>query len=214
MAGDLRHGGQLGTVNTRPVSIDVDLAGRVHVAWWPSTATCPRSCIAYRRRDPLGSEPTIFYPIPFTASVLLPLVVAANEAGSGWIVWQEHGAASNIRAVPLVSAPPFSRTGSRRIGGHRRIAILVRRGCIRPGARFVHRLAVSGRDAGVRILSVRFFFDAGQLPRVDRRAPYRVTYRLSFPPLSRHVAVARVAYRTSGHTHKTTVGRMIVMCPS
>lgn len=64
MAGDLRHGGQLGTVNTRPVSIDVDLAGRVHVAWWPSTATCPRSCIAYRRRDPGGSEPTISYPIP------------------------------------------------------------------------------------------------------------------------------------------------------
>jgi hypothetical protein len=206
-------GGQLGTASNRPIAIDVDLAGRVHVAWWPSTATCPRSCIAYRRRDSRGLGPAIFYPIPFTASTLLPLVVAANERGSGWIVWQDHGQAGDIRAVPLVSAPPFSRTGSRAIG-QRRISIPVRRGCIRPGARFVHRLLVSGRRAGAQIVSVRFFFDADQLPRVDRKAPYRITYRLSFPPLSRHVAVARVAYRTSGHTHTTTVGRIIVMCPA
>ncbi|MGZ8634141.1 MAG: hypothetical protein ACXWZZ_09860 [Solirubrobacteraceae bacterium] len=138
MAGDLRHGGQLGTVNTRPVSIDVDLAGRVHVAWWPSTATCPRSCIAYRRRDPGGSHPTIFYPSP------------------------------SPRRCSCRSWSP--RTSAAAAGSSRRITA--------------------------------------------RRATLRVTYRLGFPPLSRHVAVARVAYRTGGHSHTTTVGRMIVMCPT
>jgi hypothetical protein len=142
-------------------------------------------------------------------------VVAANEAGSGWIVWQNHySSGGDILAVPLVAAPRFSRTGSRVIGRHPRITIPARRGCIRSGARFVHRLVVSGRRSAVGIVSVRFFFDAGQLPRVDRTAPYRATYRPRFAPLSRHVAVARVAYRANGHTHTTTVGRMIVMCPA
>jgi hypothetical protein len=76
-----------------------------------------------------------------------------------------------------------------------------------------HRLVLDGRRAGVRIVSVRFFFDDGQLARVDRIAPYRVTYHLTFPPLSRHVAAARVTYPFAGKIRHTTIGRMIVMCP-
>jgi hypothetical protein len=115
--------------------------------------------------------------------------------------------------VPLVTPPRYSRTGSRVLGHHRRITLPARRGCIRPGSRFVHHLDLSGLRAGVRIASVRFFFDDGQLARVDHHAPYRVTYRLTFPALSRHVAAARVTYRSGGRLRHATIGRMIVMCP-
>ena len=61
---------------------------------------------------------------------------------------------------------------------------------------------------------MRFFFDGGLLARRDRRAPYRATYRLAFPAAGRHVAAATITYRKGGRTHRATVGRMIVMCPS
>jgi hypothetical protein len=59
----------------------------------------------------------------------------------------------------------------------------------------VHRLLVPGRRRGLRIRSVRFFFDDGKLPRVDRHAPYRVSYRLPFGAAERHVARATIRYR-------------------
>jgi hypothetical protein len=65
----------------------------------------------------------------------------------------------------------------------------------------------------VRIASVRFSFDGGQLARTDHHAPYRVVYRLGFPAGTRHVAEARVTYRLAGRTRHTSVGRAIVMCP-
>jgi hypothetical protein len=61
---------------------------------------------------------------------------------------------------------------------------------------------------------VRFFFDAGQPARTDRRPPYRISFTLPFAPGSRHVASAIVRYRLPGSrkVRKARVGRTFVMC--
>jgi hypothetical protein len=196
-----------------PWDLEVDLAGRVHVTWEVPNSLCSSFlCILYRRSEPSGFGPTFVYPLGRTTDFAAKsLVAAANSGGSGWIVWDDEG--GRIRAVPLVTPPRYSRTGSRVLGHHRRVTGPARSGCIRRGAPFVHRLVLDGRRAGVRIVSVRFFFDNGQLARVDRHEPYRVTYHLGFAPLSRHVAAARVTYRSGRTVRHTTIGRMIVMCP-
>jgi hypothetical protein len=212
-------GGDVGpSPGSGAVDLLADLAGRVHAAWQPPPSYCGASvCFAYRRSEPYGFGPTFIYPVaPTGGSPPDSLVLAANAGGSGWAVWNDRALSNqgNVRAAALATPPRYSRTGSVVLGKRRRVTIPTRRGCIRPGARFVHRLDVSGLRGGVRIVSVRFFFDDGQLPRTDRRAPYRVTYRLAFPALSRHVAAARVTYRSRGRLHRTTIGRMIVMCPA
>jgi hypothetical protein len=81
------------------------------------------------------------------------------------------------------------------------------------GGVFVHRLRIDGRR-GARIVSVRFFFDAGQPARTDHRAPFRISFRLAFAPGSRHVAAAVVRYRLPGERRVRSVrlGRTFVMC--
>jgi hypothetical protein len=211
-------GGDVGqSTGSGPSDLSVDLAGRVHVAWLPGTNACGAVCFAYRRSEPYGFGPTFYYPIGRAGSPTPDaLAIAANAGGSGWIVYNDRALGAgggHLFAVPLVTPPRYSRTGSRVLGHHRRITLPARRGCIRTGSRFVHHLDLSGLRGGVRIVSVRFFFDDGQLARIDRHAPYRVTYRLTFPALSRHVAAARVTYRSGGRLRTATIGRMIVMCP-
>jgi hypothetical protein len=211
-------GGDVGhSIGSGVSDLTVDLAGRVHVAWLPGIDACNAMCFAYRRSEPYGFGPTFYYPIgPPRSPTPDSLLIAANAGGSGWIVYDDRALGAgggHLFAVPLVTPPRYSRTGSRVLGHHRRITLPARRGCIRSGSRFVHHLDLSGLRGGVRIVSVRFFFDDGQLARVDRHAPYRVTYRLTFPALSRHVAAARVTYRSGGRLRTTTIGRMIVMCP-
>ena len=208
-------GGEVGDNPLPPRDLNVDLAGRVHVAWVPPANQCgPAVCIAYRRSEPYGFGPTFTYPLAHRSEGMpSSLVVAPNAGGSGWVVWG-HEAGSNLRAAPLVTPPRYSRTGSLVLGKRRRITLPARRGCIPSGSRFVHHADLSGLHGDVRIVSVRFFFDNGQLARVDHRAPYRVTYKLTFAPLSRHVAAARVTYRSRGKLRHATIGRMIVMCPA
>jgi hypothetical protein len=136
--------------------------------------------------------------------------VAANSGGSGWLVWDDLS--DRVRAVPLVTPPRGSRVGSRRIG-RRRVTVPDFYGCVPSGGVFVHRLKVDGRR-GAQILSVRFFFDAGQPARTDRRAPYRISFTLAFAPGTRHVAAAVVRYRLPGSRKVRTarVGRTFVMC--
>ena len=95
----------------------------------------------------------------------------------------------------------------------RRVTVPDFYGCVPSGGVFVHRLKVDGRR-GAQILSVRFFFDAGQPARTDRRAPYRLKFTLPFAPGSRHVASAVVRYRLPGSRKVRTarVGRTFVMC--
>jgi hypothetical protein len=102
--------------------------------------------------------------------------------------------------------------GSRRIG-RRRVSVPDVYGCVPSGGVFVHRLKVDGRR-GAQILSVRFFFDAGQPSRTDHRAPFRLRFRLTFPPGSRHVAAAVVRYRLPGErrVRSVRIGRTFVMC--
>jgi hypothetical protein len=211
-------GGDVGqSIGSGAADLSVDLAGRVHVAWLPGSEACGAVCFAYRRSEPYGFGPTFYYPVaPRGSSDPSTLVIAANAGGSGWIVYDDRALGAgggHLFAVPLVTPPRYSRTGSRVLGHRRRITLPARRGCIRPGSKFVHHLDLSGRRSDVRIVSVRFFFDDNQLVRVDRHAPYRVTYRLIFPALSRHVAAARVTYRSRGRLRHATIGRMIVMCP-
>jgi hypothetical protein len=125
-------------------------------------------------------------------------------------VWDDLSA--RVRAVPLVTPPLGSRVGSRRIG-HRRVTIPDFYGCVPTGGTFTHRLRVDGRP-GTRIVSVRFFFDAGQPSRTDHRAPFRLRFRLTFPPGSRHVAAAVVRYRLPGErrVRSVRIGRTFVMC--
>ncbi|HEY7620348.1 MAG TPA: hypothetical protein VH834_11275, partial [Solirubrobacteraceae bacterium] len=161
-------GGDVGPVLLNPpADIAVDLAGRVHVAFLAPHALCgPSVCLAYRRSEPRGLGPTFIYPVAKPGGVTpFSITVAPNAGGSGWIVWDDRslGYTGNVNAVPLVTPPRYSRTGSRVLGHHRRITLPVRRGCIRPGSRFVHRADLSGLRRGVRIVSVRFFFDDGQL---------------------------------------------------
>ena len=136
--------------------------------------------------------------------------IAANSGGSGWLVWDDL--AGRIRAVPLVTPPLGSRVGSRRIG-HLRVTVPDFYGCVKPGGRFVHRLRVDGRR-GTTIVSVLFFFDAGQPARTDRHAPWRTTFRLTFPSGTRHVAGAIVRYRLPGRqtVRSARIGRTFVMC--
>jgi hypothetical protein len=211
-------GGDVGqSIGSGAADLSVDLAGRVHVAWLPGSEACGAVCFAYRRSEPYGFGPTFYYPVArLGSSDPSTLVVAANAGGSGWIVYDDRALGAgggHLFAVPLVTPPRYSRTGSSVLGHRRRITLPARRGCIRTGSKFVHHLDLSGLRGNVRIVSVRFFFDNGQLARVDHRAPYRVTYHLTFPALSRHVAAARVTYRSNGRLRHTTIGRMIVMCP-
>ena len=105
-----------------------------------------------------------------------------------------------------------SRVGSRRIGSLR-VTIADFYGCVPSGGRFVHRLRLDGRR-GTTIVSVRFFFDAGQPARIDHRAPWRTSFRLTFAPGTRHVAAAIVRYRLPGRRtlHSARIGRTFVMC--
>jgi hypothetical protein len=212
-------GGDVGpSPGSGTVALQADLAGRVHAAWLPPPSYCGASvCFAYRRSEPYGFGPTFVYPVaPLGGSPPDTLVLAANAGGSGWAVWSDRALSNqgNVRAAALATPPRYSRTGSVVLGHRRRVTLPTRRGCIRPGARFVHRLDLSGLRGGVRPASVRFFFDDGLLPHTDHRAPYRVTYQLPFPALSRHVAAARVTYRSRGRLRHATIGRMIVMCPA
>ena len=77
----------------------------------------------------------------------------------------------------------------------------------------MHRLRVDGRR-GTTIVSVRFFFDAGQPARIDHRAPWRTSFRLAFAPGTRHVAGAIVRYRLLGSrtVRSARIGRTFVMC--
>jgi len=197
---------------TNDLALDVDLAGRLHAAWGVAPRACRgQHCIVYRRTDRRGFGPPIVYPIGTApGDVQRRFGIAANGGGSGWIVWGTHS--NRIRAVALVTPPLGSRVGSRRIG-RRRVTIPDFYGCVPSGGTFVHSVRVDGRR-GAQILSVRFFFDAGQPARTDRRAPYSLRFRLTFPPGSRHVAGAVVRYRVPGRkgVRSVRLGRTFVMC--
>jgi hypothetical protein len=201
-----------GSQDTNLVALDVDLAGRLHAAWPLRGPACGgQQCIVYRRTDRNGFGPPIVYPLGAgDPNAVLRFALAANAGGSGWLVWSDLS--DRIRAVPLVTPPLGSRVGSKRIG-RRRVTIPDFYGCVPSGGRFVHRLDVDGRR-GAQILSVRFFFDGGQPARTDRRAPWRVTFTLPFPPGTRHVAGAIVRYRLPGRrtVHSVRIGRTFVMC--
>jgi hypothetical protein len=208
-----RAGQQVGQgQDTNVVSLDVDLAGRLHAAWPLSQRDCGgHLCLVYRRTDRKGFMAPIVYPVgAANADTVQHFVVAANSGGSGWLVWDDL--AARVRAVPLVTPPRGSRVGSRRIG-RRRASIPDFYGCVPTGGTFVHRLRVDGRP-GARIVSVTFFFDAGQPSRTDHRAPWRLPFRLDFPPGSRHVAAAIVHYRLPGErrVRAVRIGRTFVMC--
>ena len=192
-----------------------DAGGRLH-AVWDQYQLCGtrRHCLIYRRNEPRGFGPPVVYPLPAGLNEPRAIAIAANAGGSGWIVWSDGvaGASGADFATPLVTPPRGSRVGSKRIQ-RRRVTVPAHNGCIPPGGRFVHRLLVSGRRAGVRIRSVRFSFDDGALARIDRRPPFRVVYRLPFAAGTRHVARAEVTYRSGRRTRTTSVGRMIVICP-
>jgi hypothetical protein len=201
-----------GSQDTNTVALDVDFAGRLHAAWPLGKAACGGTqCIIYRRTDRNGFMAPVVYPIgPALGDTMLRFSVAANAGGSGWLVWNDLS--DRIRAVPLVTPPLGSRVGSKRIG-RRRVTIPDFYGCVPSGGRFVHRLRVDGRR-GAQIVSVRFFFNAGQPTRTDHRAPWRVTFTLPFPAGSRHVAAAIVRYRLpgSGRLRSVRIGRTFVMC--
>jgi hypothetical protein len=208
-----RSGGSVGQAQPTPlVALDVDLAGRLHAAWPLTQPACGgRLCIVYRRTDRNGFGPPIVYPVgQAAADTVQRFTIAANSGGSGWLVWDDLS--DRVRAVALVTPPRGSRVGSRRIG-RRRVTIPDFYGCVPTGGVFVHRLRVDGRR-GARIVSVRFFFDAGQPARTDHRAPFRLAFRLGFPPGSRHVAAAIVRYRLPGErrVRSVRVGRTFVMC--
>jgi hypothetical protein len=208
-----RAGQEVGqSQDTNVVALDVDLAGRLHAAWPLSQRDCGgHLCIVYRRTDRRGFMAPIVYPVgAATADTVQHFAVAANSGGSGWLVWDDLSA--RVRAVPLVTPPLGSRVGSRRIG-HRRVTIPDFYGCVPTGGTFTHRLRVDGRP-GTRIVSVRFFFDAGQPSRTDHRGPFRLRFRLTFPPGSRHVAAAVVRYRLPGErrVRSVRIGRTFVMC--
>jgi hypothetical protein len=208
-----RAGQQVGQgQDTNVVSLDVDLAGRLHTAWPLSQSDCGgHLCLVYRRTDRRGFMAPIVYPVgASTADTVQHFAIAANSGGSGWLVWDDLSA--RVRAVPLVTPPLGARVGSKRIG-RRRVSVPDFYGCVPTGGTFVHRLRVDGRP-GTRILSVRFFFDAGQPSRTDHRAPYRLRFTLAFPPGSRHVAGALVRYRLPGErrVRSARIGRTFVMC--
>lgn len=194
------------------LALDVDLAGRLHAAWPLGRQACGgQQCIVYRRTDRRGFGPPIVYPLgPALGDVMKRFSVAANSGGSGWLVWDDLS--DRIRAVPLVTPPLGSRVGSRRIGSLR-VTIPDFYGCVASGGRFVHRLRLDGRR-GTTIASVRFFFDAGQPARIDHRAPWRTSFRLTFAPGTRHVAAAIVRYRLPGQRtlRSARIGRTFVMC--
>jgi hypothetical protein len=200
------------SAGSNDLALDVDLAGRLHAAWELAPRACRgQHCLVYRRTDRRGFGPPIVYPIGSAAGDLQRrFAIAANSGGSGWIVWGTQ--ARRIRAVALVTPPLGSRVGSRRIGS-RRVTVPDFYGCVPSGGTFVHRLRLDGRR-GAQIVSVRFFFDAGQPARTDRRAPYSLRFRLTFPPGSRHVAGAIVRYRLPGRSGVRSVrlGRTFVMC--
>jgi hypothetical protein len=208
-----RSGGSVGQAQPTPlVALDVDLAGRLHAAWPLTQPACGgRLCIVYRRTDRNGFGPPIVYPVgQAVGDTVERFAVAANSGGSGWLVWDDLS--DRVRAVPLVTPPRGSRVGSRRIG-RRRVTIPDFYGCVPSGGVFVHRLRIDGRR-GARIVSVRFFFDAGQPARTDHRAPFRIEFRLAFGAGSRHVAGAIVRYRLPGERRVRSVrlGRTFVMC--
>jgi hypothetical protein len=193
--------------NIYPPAFQQDAGGRLHAIWFRLCGK-HRGCLVYRRNEPRGFGPEVVYPL--ATNDARAYSIAANAGGSGWIVYSDFPAINKgpDHAVPLVTPPRGSRVGSRRI--HRaRVTVPTRYACIPTGGRFVHRLLVSGRRRGLHIRSVRFFFDDGKLPRVDRHAPYRVTYLLPFGAAERHVARATIRYRSG----RKTIGRMIVMCP-
>jgi hypothetical protein len=205
--------GGIGRPDIQTPAFAQDAGGRLHAAW-QHYQLCgrKRQCIVYRRDEPRGFGPPVVYPL--AAPDARELSIAANAGGSGWIVWSDADGISRApdHAVPLVTPPRGSRVGSKRIR-RRRVTVPAHDGCIPPGGRFVHRLLVSGRRSGVRIVSVRFSFDESQLARVDRHPPFRVVYRLPFAAGTRHVARADVRYRIGRRTRHTSVGRMVVMCP-
>lgn len=201
----------------RSLDLQSDAAGRLHAVWVRSNFDCGgMSCFVYRRSEPRDFGPEVVYPVERDpAKPITALQAAPNEGGSGWVVMELNAVAGpgNIRAVPLVTPPRGSRVGSLVIGRRTRVTVPTRYGCVPVGGRFVHRVDVTGRRAGVRILRVRFSFDDGQLARTDRRAPFRSSYVLGFPAGTRHVARAQVTYRFRGRTRTAGIGRMVVMCP-
>jgi hypothetical protein len=201
-------------VSGSAVDFAEDAGGRLHVAWGrDDVCGARRHCLIYRRNEPRGFGPPVVYPLPLGMDEPHDVVLAPNEGGSGWMVFRPGGGGASSFALPLVTPPRGSRIGSRRLGRSRRVTVPTHYACIAPGGRFVHRLLVTGRRRGVRIVSVRFSFDGGQLARTDRRAPYRVAYHLPFAAGTRHVAEAQVTYRLGGRARHTSVGRAIVMCP-
>jgi hypothetical protein len=197
--------------DTNAVALDVDLAGRLHAVWPLPRSSCGgRLCLVYRRTDRNGFMAPVVYPVASPAETVEHFQPAANSGGSGWLVLDTT--TSRIRAVPLVTPPRGARVGSLRLG-RLRVSVPDFFGCVPTGGTFTHRLRVDGRR-GTRILSVRFFFDAGSPARTDHRAPWALRFRLGFPPGSRHVAGALVRYRAPGGSRVRTarVGRTFVMC--
>lgn len=212
---DRRGSNRLGPGRTLTGSrgLDVDPAGRVHVAIVRPGSFCGAAgCLQTTRTEPRRFVPFVPY-APWGEQLLSRrLQVVANEGGSGWVVWHTNPPWT-LYATPLATPPRFARVGSVVLGGTRRATIPARSGCVRPGSRFVHRLDVTGRRGRARIASVRFFFDEGTLPRTDRRAPYRAAVTVPFGPGERHVAAARVRYRVAGGRLRTvTIGRAFVTC--
>lgn len=207
----------LGTAAVVGAAIDFtqDAGGRLHAAWSKYQLCGPRRyCLLYRRNEPRSFGPPVVYPLPLDAGDPRELELAPNEGGSGWMVWRACcGSNAASFATPLATPPRGSRVGSRRLGHSRRVTVPTHYACIAPGGRFAHRLLLSGRRSGVRIVSVRFSFDGGQMARTDHRAPYRIAYTLPFAAGTRHVAEALVTYRLRGRVRRTSVGRAIVMCP-
>jgi hypothetical protein len=197
--------------DTNVVSLDVDLAGRLHAVWPLPRANCGgRLCLVYRRTDRNGFMAPVVLPVASPTETVEHFQPAANSGGSGWLVLDTT--TSRIRAVPLVTPPRGARVGSRRLG-RLRVSVPDYFGCVPSGGTFTHRLRVDGRR-GTRIVSVRFFFDAGVPARTDHRAPWAVRFRLGFAPATRHVAGALVRYRLPGRSQVRTarLGRTFVMC--
>jgi hypothetical protein len=147
-----------------------DAGGRLHAVWNGVDECGPRACLFYRRNEPRGFGAPVAYPLA-SAHRAFAISIAANAGGSGWMVWSENNPILRAPgfAMALVTPPRGSRVGSKRIR-RRRVTVPTHYGCIPVGGRFVHRLLVSGRRSGVRILQVRFSFDDGELPRTDRRS--------------------------------------------
>jgi len=206
----------LGTAAVVGAGIDFtqDAGGRLHAAWSKyQLCGARRYYLLYRRNEPRGFGPPVVYPLPLGIDPR-NLTVAPTEGGSSWMVF--NACCGNNSPSFATAARDAAARQPHRLATDRALTPRDRPDPLRlhrARRALVHQLLVSGRRRGVRIVSVRFSFDGGQLARTDRRAPYRVVYTLGFAAGTRHVAETPVTYRASGRTRDSAVGRAIVMCP-